>query len=56
MVVEIEVDDARVQKALNQAYLRLAQRVNIPGFRKGRAPRPLVERVLGPEAVMDDAV
>jgi trigger factor len=56
MVVEIEVDDARVQKALDQAYRRIAQRVSVPGFRKGRAPRPLVERMVGSDAVMEDAV
>ncbi|MCC7106681.1 MAG: trigger factor [Chloroflexi bacterium] len=56
MVVEIEIDAARVQRALDQAYRRFAQRVNVPGFRKGRAPRPLVERMVGSDAVMEDAV
>lgn len=56
LVVEIEVDEERVQRAVDQAYRRIAQRVNVRGFRKGRAPRPLVERMVGAEAVMDDAV
>jgi trigger factor len=56
MVLEIEVDDERVQRALDQAYKRIVSRINVPGFRKGRAPRPLVERMVGREALFEDAV
>jgi trigger factor len=56
MVLEIEVDDERLQRALDQAYRRIVGRINVPGFRKGRAPRPLVERMVGREALVEDAV
>ncbi|MDK2895243.1 MAG: trigger factor, partial [Moorella sp. (in: firmicutes)] len=44
VLLEIEVEAPRVQKALDQAYRRLVKRVNIPGFRKGKAPRFILER------------
>jgi len=56
MVLEIEVEDERVQRAMDQAYKRIVSRLNVPGFRKGRAPRPLVERMVGREALFEDAV
>lgn len=56
MVLEIEVEDERFQRALEQAYKRIASRINVPGFRRGRAPRPLVERMVGREAIVEDAV
>jgi trigger factor len=56
MVLEIEIDDEQLQQSLDQASKRLAQRVRIPGFRKGRAPRAVIERTLGPDALFDEAV
>src|SRR5919199_172604 len=56
MVLEVEVEEERVERALDQAYKRIAQRVKVPGFRPGRAPRPLVERMVGREAILEDAV
>ncbi|MFN0073439.1 MAG: trigger factor [Chloroflexota bacterium] len=56
IVLDIEVDQERVDQALDQAYRRAATRVKVPGFRPGKAPRQLVERMIGPEALLDDAV
>jgi trigger factor len=56
VVLEVEVDEERLQRALDQAYKRIVNRINVPGFRKGRAPRPLVERMVGREAIFEDAV
>ena len=47
MLLEIELDDARVKKSLDQAARRLSQRFRIPGFRQGKAPRRVVESALG---------
>ena len=55
MLLEIELDDARVKKSLDQAARRLSQRYRIPGFRKGKAPRRVVESALGPDAVFEEA-
>ncbi len=56
IVLEIELDDERVTKSLNQAARRLAQRYRIPGFRKGKAPRVVIEQTLGADAVFEEAI
>ncbi len=55
MRLEVELDDARVKKSLDQAARRLSQRFRIPGFRQGKAPRRVVERALGADAVFEEA-
>lgn len=54
--LEIEVEQERVDREMDLAFRRLAGRVNVPGFRKGKAPRPLVERMVGHEAIVEDAL
>jgi trigger factor len=54
--LEIEVPPERLDRAIRDSVGRLARRQRIPGFRPGKAPRPIVERVIGPGAVLDDAV
>jgi len=56
VVLDIEVEDERFERAVDQAYKRIVQRINVPGFRKGKAPRALVERMVGREALVEDAV
>ncbi len=56
VVLDIQVEDERVEKAVDQAYRRIVQRINVPGFRKGKAPRALVERMVGREALIEDAM
>ncbi len=55
-VLAVEVGAAQVEDAIEQACRKLARRADIPGFRKGRAPRPLVERYVGREAVWREAL
>lgn len=55
VTLTIEVEAAEVTKAVNKAAKRLANRVNIPGFRKGKAPRIIVERHVGTDALMQEA-
>jgi trigger factor len=54
--LEVEVDTDRVKKALEQAFRSVSQQVNIPGFRKGKAPRQLVERAVGPDYIKNEAL
>ncbi|MEL1133900.1 trigger factor [Desulfitobacterium sp. THU1] len=55
--VELEVTvDAKVfSAAVNKAAKALANKVNVPGFRKGKAPRMMVERYVGTAALYNDA-
>ncbi|MBM3450274.1 MAG: trigger factor [Armatimonadetes bacterium] len=55
-VLDVEVPEDLVQDAIQKGYLRLGQRVNIPGFRRGKAPRAILERMLGKEAAYDEAL
>ena len=55
VVLDIELDDERVERSLNQAARRLSQRYRIPGFRQGKAPRPVVELALSVDAVFEEA-
>lgn len=55
VVLEMEVPQADVSKAVDQAYKKLANKINIPGFRKGKAPRKIVENHVGKQALLDEA-
>jgi trigger factor len=54
--LEIELPPERLDQAIRDAVQHLSRRTRVPGFRPGKAPRPVLERVLGPGAVLDDAV
>jgi trigger factor len=55
-VLEIEVEAAEVNKAYDRAFQKLSQKVNIPGFRKGKVPRKVLETRLGKEAITEEAL
>jgi trigger factor len=52
--MEAEPDD--IEASMERAYQKLVQKVNVPGFRKGKAPRDLLERQVGKEAMFDEAM
>ena len=56
VVLEIELPAERLDRAVDEAVRHLSRRTRVPGFRPGKAPRPLLERHLGPGAILDDAV
>jgi trigger factor len=56
VLLEIEVPADRLDRAVRDATSRLSRRTRVAGFRPGKAPRPILERVLGPGAVLDEAV
>ena len=54
--LSFDVESAKFDEAMNKAYIKVRGQVNIPGFRKGKAPRKLIENMYGGESVFyDDA-
>lgn len=56
VVLEVEVEPERLERSLERAYRRLAQKTEVPGFRKGKIPRHMLERYVGRDAVMQEAL
>ena len=56
VLLEVELPPERLDRSIDDAVRRLAKRVRVPGFRPGKAPRPVLERHLGPGVVLDEAV
>lgn len=52
----IEVPVETVEKAIQNAYQKMKKNINIPGFRKGKAPRQLIEKMYGKEVFYNDAI
>lgn len=55
IVLTIEAPAEEWNKAVAQAAKRIAKEVNIPGFRRGKAPRHIIEQRIGKEALIDEA-
>ena len=53
--LSVTVSPAEVDAAIEDAYKRIAKKVKIPGFRAGKAPRPMIDTHVGREAVIADA-
>lgn len=51
----IEVSAEELEKALQGAYNKQKKNISIPGFRKGKVPRQMIEKMYGPEVFYDDA-
>jgi trigger factor len=56
LALTIEVESERVEAALAKAAKNIAGKANIPGFRKGKAPRHIVEQMFGKAALLEEAV
>ena len=56
ILVEVEVPAERLDRAVDEAVRALSRRTKVAGFRPGKAPRPVLERVLGQGAVLEEAV
>jgi trigger factor len=54
--LEIEVDAAKFEEGMQKSFAKNASKFNVPGFRKGKAPRHIVERYYGEQALYDDAI
>lgn len=54
LTIEVSAED--FDKAVNKVYLRQRNRISIPGFRKGKAPRKLIEQMYGVGVFLEDAI
>lgn len=56
VALTIELDPETVNSALDRAYRQMVNQVNIPGYRRGKAPRHMLERYVGTETLTERAV
>ena len=56
VVLEVEVDPEEEENSLEEAYRRLVKKAEIPGFRKGKAPRAMFERFIGRDVLLQEAM
>ena len=54
--IKFSVDPGRFEEAMQKAYLKLRGRISIPGFRRGKSPRKLIENMYGESVFYDEAV
>ncbi|WP_202080256.1 trigger factor [Caldalkalibacillus salinus] len=55
-VLTVEVDAQEVEEALDKAFKKVVNKVNVPGFRKGRVPRKIFDARFGVESLYQDAL
>lgn len=55
-VLTVTVDANKVNEGLDYAFKKVVKTINVPGFRKGKIPRPLFEKRFGVEALYQDAL
>jgi trigger factor len=56
IALNIEAEASEVDKSLDEAYHRLVKEVSIPGFRKGKAPRGILEQHIGKKNLLEEAL
>ncbi|MGE0201636.1 MAG: trigger factor [Candidatus Melainabacteria bacterium] len=54
--IKLEISPEQAGQEYNKAWRRLGQRLNIPGFRRGKAPRNIVEKTVGVERIKQEAM
>ena len=54
--ITFDVDRAAFEAAINKVYKKQVKNITVPGFRKGKAPRALVEKMYGKEVFYEDAI
>ena len=54
--ITVEIDKELMEKGVNTAYLKARKQIMIPGFRKGKAPRKMIESMYGPHVFYEDGL
>jgi trigger factor len=55
-VLTVEVEASEVNKGIDEAFKKVVKTINVPGFRKGKLPRPIFEQKFGIESLYNDAL
>lgn len=55
-ILTVELEWSELEKASDRTYRKLVQRYNVPGFRPGRAPRSMLERMVGKETLYQEGL
>ena len=56
VLLEIEVDGKQMERSMDRAYRKLVKNIDVPGFRKGKTPRAMLERHIGHERLLQEAI
>ena len=56
ILLTVEMEPLEVEESVDKAYHRLVKKMSVPGFRKGKAPRMVLERYIGREGLLEDAL
>ncbi|MBQ7466373.1 MAG: trigger factor family protein, partial [Oscillospiraceae bacterium] len=56
VALTISVGAEEFEAAVNKAYLKMRGKINVPGFRAGKAPRKIIEKMYGAEVFYEEAV
>ena len=56
VALTIEVEAPEFEAALEKAYRKMRGKINVPGFRPGKAPRKIIEGMYGVEVFFDEAI
>ena len=56
MKLTVSVDNETFEKGIEKAYRKVVKQINLPGFRKGKAPRRVIEQYYGKEVFYEDAI
>ncbi len=54
--IVVEIDKELMEKGVNAAYLKQRKNIQLPGFRKGKAPRKMIESMYGPHVFYEDGL
>ena len=54
--IVVEIDKDLMEKGVNAAYLKQRKNIQLPGFRKGKAPRKMIESMYGPHVFYEDGL
>ena len=56
VLLKVEVDSEQYSKEISKAYREIVKKIDVPGFRKGKTPKHILERFVGKEAMYEEAL